>query len=111
MKKTLIAMWFAFVPTVASAAGWSDPLTVEYGFVENTDLVVINTSGGGVYTPGCTANAWLFRADSDPRRARAWATVLAAMATGQRIRLWFNDTCGTWNYHDATSIMLLKPGT
>jgi hypothetical protein len=111
MKKTLLAMLFAFSSTVASAAGWSEPLTVEYGFVENSDLVVIGTSGGGVYASGCLANYWLFRADSDQRRARVWATVLAALASGQRIRLWFNDTCGTWNYHEASSIMVLKPGS
>jgi hypothetical protein len=110
MNKTLVAMCLAFISTAASAAGWSGPLTVEYAFVENSDLVVIGTSGGVVYTQGCTANFWMFRADSDARRARGWATVLSALASGQRIRLWFNDTCGTWSYHDATSIMVLKPG-
>jgi hypothetical protein len=109
MKKILLATILALASTAATAAGWSDPLTVEYGFVENTDLVVIYTTGGGTYASGCTPNAWIFRADSDARRGRAWATVLTALTTGQKIRLWYNDTCGTWSYHDATSIMLLKP--
>jgi hypothetical protein len=111
MKKLLVATILALVSNAAFAAGWSDPLTVESAFVENSDLVVIYTSGGGAYTPGCTANAWTFRADSDARRGRAWATVMAALASGQRIRLWYNDTCGTWSFHDATSIMLLKQGS
>jgi hypothetical protein len=111
MKNMLAGLALWFVTANASAAGWSGPLTVEYGFVENSDLIVIYTSGGGTHVPGCTPHAWVFRADSDARRARGWATILAALTTGQRIQLWYNDNCGTWSYHEAASIMLLKPGS
>jgi hypothetical protein len=110
MKRAVLALTLFLASSIASAAGWSDALKVEQAFVENSDLVVIYTSGGSAYTSGCTANAWVFRADSDARRGRGWATVLTALTTGQRIRLWFNDTCAIWSFHDATSIMLLKPG-
>jgi hypothetical protein len=42
-------------PTIA--AGWSAPLTVERGFTENSDLIIIYNQDGSVYTPGCAANA------------------------------------------------------
>jgi hypothetical protein len=94
----------------AQAAGWTAPLTVSHAFTEESDLIVVYTTDGlGQWTPGCSAHTWIFRASTDARRGRAWATVLAALASGQKIAFWYTDSCGTWGYHNATSIMLFKP--
>ncbi len=107
MKKLLLAL-SCLSTGPALASGWSAPITVERAFTENSDLIAIYTAEGSVYTPGCTQNAWLFRADSETRRARAWATILTALTTGQKVQLWFTDSCTTWSYHDVTAIMLHK---
>jgi hypothetical protein len=91
------------------AAGWSGDLTVTSSFVEGTsDLIAVFTDGGSAYTSGCLANNWLITTTTDARRARVYATIMTALATGQKIRLWYTDTCATWSYHEATSVMLVK---
>ena len=91
----------------ASAAGWTAPLTVTSAFTEDSDLVVAYTDGP-IYTNGCSQGAWIFQASTDPRRARAYATLLAAIAAGKKISFWFADTCATWNYHLATSVRIIQ---
>jgi hypothetical protein len=108
MNRILIASLF-LLAGAAHAAGWSAPLTIDRAFTEDSDMLVIYTVEGGVYTTGCLANTWIFRASSETRRARAWATILTAQATGQKVQLWFSDQCSTWSYHDTTAIMLHKP--
>jgi hypothetical protein len=108
MKMVIFLLMLSSGPALAS--GWSAPLTVERAFTENSDLIAIYTLEGSVYTPGCSANAWIFRADSETRRSRAWATVLTALTTGQKIQLWYGDSCAVWSYHEAASIMLHKSG-
>jgi hypothetical protein len=91
------------------AAGWSADLTVVNAFVEgNTDLIVVSTSNGASYTSGCTVNSWIFVADTDARRSRAYATIVAALTSGKKIRFWYGDSCSTWNYHSASSVMLVN---
>ena len=106
MKPFIAGLAMMLVSISSHAAGWSAPVTIDRSFTENSDLIVIYTLEGGVYTPGCTANTWIFVANSETRRARAWATILTAQATGQKVQLWFTDTCTTWNYHEVSSIML-----
>jgi hypothetical protein len=108
MKRMLCLLTLLSGATVCGAAGWTSELTVPSAFTENSDLVVVYTVDAGVYTPGCVADAWIFRADTDARRGRGYATVLTALATGKKIRFWFNDICSTWNFHDATAVMLVN---
>jgi hypothetical protein len=108
MLKSLITTTL-LLAGAAHAAGWSGPLTVDRSFTENSDLIVIYTLEGGIYTPGCQTNAWIFVASTDSRRARAWAAILSAQATGQKIQLWYTDQCAIWSYHEAASIMLHRP--
>jgi hypothetical protein len=49
-----------FFTLCVHAAGWSAPLTIDRSFTENSDLIVIYTLGGGVYSPGCESNTWSF---------------------------------------------------
>jgi hypothetical protein len=107
MRITISALLLMMAGSL-QAAGWSSPLTIDRSFTENSDLIVIYTVEGGVYTPGCHASSWIFVASSDARRSRAWATILAAQATGQKVQLWFTDQCTTWSYHEASAIMLHK---
>jgi hypothetical protein len=103
---TLGAIAAVGLPASANAAGWSEPLTITQAFVEDSDIIAIYTSGGTQNTPGCAANAWIFVASSEERRARAWATILSALMSGKKIQFWFGDTCAAWNYHKATSVMV-----
>jgi hypothetical protein len=91
------------------ASGWTGNLTVSQAFTEGpSDFLVVYTDGG-VTTPGCVAGAWIFVADSEARRGRAWATILTALTTGQKVRFWYADSCTTWSFHAASSIMLVAP--
>jgi hypothetical protein len=108
MRTSISALLLMMAGTL-HAAGWSAPLTVDRAFTENSDLIVIYTLDGAVYTAGCHANSWIFVASSEARRGRAWATILAAQATGQKVQLWFADQCTTWSYHEASAVMLHRP--
>ena len=110
MRTVFLSVLLVLATWPALASGWSAPLTVERAFTEDSDFIVIYTSNASVYTPGCSQNAWVFRGANETRRARAWATVLAALTSGQELQFWYTDACSAWSYHDATSIMLLKAG-
>lgn len=94
---------------ISQAAGWTAELTVTSVFTEaSTDLIVAYTSGGQVYAAGCAANSWIFPASTTARASRGYATLLSAVATGKKIKFWFSDTCGTWGFHEGTSVMLVN---
>jgi hypothetical protein len=104
------AVLLLFLSSLSHAAGWSQPMTVTSAFTETDDLIVFSTSDPTVYTPGCIAGAFIFSTSStDAQRARVWATLLTALATGQKIALWYSDACTTWSYHLATSVKLYSP--
>ena len=91
----------------AFSAGWSQPLTVDRLMTEGTtDLIVVFTTGGSEYTTGCVVDAWIFEANTNDRRNRAYSMILAALAGGKQISLYYADTCGSWSYHKATSIRI-----
>jgi len=92
----------------AMASGWTPELTITSAFTEDSDILVIYTSGGSVYTPGCTANDWIFRASNEDRRGRAWATILSGLTTGMKIKFYYGDTCDSWNFHKATAVTLVR---
>jgi hypothetical protein len=109
MRKT-IALLLLLTAGSSQAAGWSELLTVEKAFTENSDAIVIYTSGGnGAYSSGCVTHHWVFTASSETRRARAWATILTALTTGQKLQLWFTDSCAVYSFHDSSALMLHKP--
>lgn len=103
-----LALWMGATGLV-HASGWTAELTVTSVFTEaTTDLIIIYTASGGAYAPGCAANAWVFPANTTARASRGYATLMSAVATGKRIKLWFSDTCGVWGYHEATTIMIVN---
>lgn len=69
----VIALWWGLFMTAepAQAQGWTGELTITSAFVENSDLIIIATSGAHPATPGCVVNQWISSAATDERRARA----------------------------------------
>jgi hypothetical protein len=108
MKKLLMLLLMLALTGQAFADGWTPPLTVEKAFTEDTDNVILYTADGTVYTPGCNANNWVIVANSETRRGRAWAAILSALATGQKVQLWYTSACGVYGFHQAVAVMLLK---
>lgn len=109
MKHLFLAVLAVAAVTEANAGGWTGDLTVISAFTEgHTDLVIAYTTGGATYTAGCAANSWALVADSDARRGRAYATLLTALATGQKVRFWYADSCPIWGYHGMTTVMLMQ---
>jgi hypothetical protein len=107
MNKSLPLVLLLAVTSVCDAAGWTAPMTVTSAFTETDDLIVISTNDATVYTPGCAAGLFIFStASTDAQRARASATIMTALATGQKVSLWYGDSCTTWNDHLTTSVKL-----
>ncbi|MBT9494364.1 MAG: hypothetical protein IV107_18915 [Paucibacter sp.] len=107
-KKLILAPLFALSAGLATASGWTEPLTIVSAFVEDSDYVIVYTSGGRQYVLNCGLNQWNFVANGEPRKNRAWATILTAIATGKKISFWYGDTCGVWGYHQATAVQLVN---
>lgn len=108
LRTLLVTTLLSIFSTNALAVGWSDELTVTQIMTEgNTDIIAIYTEGGSSYTTGCLVDKWIFLADNEDRRNRAFSVVLAAIASGKKITLWYSDTCTSWSYHGATSIRLI----
>jgi hypothetical protein len=108
MKKYFCSIILCMASQVANAA-WTGDLVIDKAFVENSDLIVLYTSGGSVYKEGCIANNWILRADNEDRRNRMYSTALAAFMSGKKVNLWYDEaTCDAWSYHKATSIQILK---
>ena len=109
MRKRVLATLLLCATSVCQAAGWTQPMTVTSAFTETDDMIVFGTSDTTVYTPGCAAGAFIFStASTDAQRARVWAALVTALATGQKISVWYSDTCTTWNYHLTTTVKLFS---
>jgi hypothetical protein len=109
MKRFYCVLIASLWCVLCHAEAWTDELTVQYVFTEGvSDIVVVSTNGGGAYAAGCVVNAWMFLADSETRRSRAYATLLAAAVSGQKVKFWYKDSCATWGYHGASAVMLVK---
>jgi hypothetical protein len=92
----------------ALAGGWTPPMTISSAFVEDSDLVVVYTSDTTAYIPGCGGGSWMFRVTStDARRARVWATLLTAIASGQKVSFWYGESCAAWNYLEFSAVKIL----
>lgn len=104
--KSVASVLLISAPLSASAQSyWTVEMTITHAFVEDSDAVVIYTSGGG--NNGCVANSWVFSAANEDRRGRAWATVLTALALGKKIKFWFSGSCGAFGFHQAYAIQIV----
>ena len=109
MIKKIFCVATLLVSTAASAGQWSDPLTIEELWTEGTtDIIGIKTSEGKEYTTGCLVNLWLFKADTEHRRSRAYSTLMAAQMSGNKVQIWYSDACTFWSFHEGTIVKLLK---
>lgn len=109
MKKLSVLVSALTFSAACNAGGWSGELTVTNTFTEAiTDTIAVYTTGGIVYSPGCAANAWIIPADTTARANRAYATIMTALATGKKIRFWYQDACSLWTYHGGSSVMLVN---
>lgn len=98
---TLLFIPILGLPTCVLADAWSGQLAVEsvvtYG---NSDLILVYTTGGSEYVPGCSVDKWTVVADTEERRNRIYSTLLAAAAAGNQISIWYDTSgCGTYDYH------------
>lgn len=109
MKQITISIIFLLFSTISFAESWTSDLTVERVFTEGaSDLIIVYTSGGSVYSSGCLVNKWSFKADTEARRSRAYSTLISALVSGKKVNFWYADSCGPWSYHEAKSVMLIK---
>ena len=107
MFKKYVLLSLLFFSGLCNAQGWSDALTVKSTMTEGmTDLIIATTEGDTIYTTNCVANQWIFKSDAEDRRNRAYSTLMAAVASGKKVKLWYTDSCSSWNYHEATSVSL-----
>jgi len=109
MKNQMMSAGLLCVSSLCHASGWTAPMTVTSAITEDDGTIVVATSDSTVYAPSCLAGYFIVSQNTDSQRARAWAAILSALATDQKIALWFGDTCATWNYHSATSVMVFAP--
>ena len=93
---------------VQSASVWSENLTIESIFTEDSNLIVVNTSGGVEYTEGCKVNRWVFVSENEHRMNRVYSTLLAALASERPIKIYNRDECGNWNYHSIFAVQIGK---
>ena len=104
MKKIVLILILSF-PRLALAGGWTDSLEIEkiqvYG---SSDMILVYTKGGSVYTQGCEANRWQITATDAEGRNRVYSTLLAAYMSKQKVAFWYGDTCGLWSYHTSNII-------
>jgi hypothetical protein len=106
-----IGLFAAFSnPTTALAGGWTADLTVTSVNTEaSSDLIYWTVSPTVSYAAGCDATNWMMVLPSNSdRSSRFYSTLMTALATGKKVRLWYADTCNTWNYHGATSIKIVN---
>ena len=106
----LSTMWMVVVPTMnVMAEGYSNALVVEdiiaYG---GSNMLVVSTSGGSVYTTGCVANSWVITSSDTQLLDRVYSTLLTAMTTNRKIKFWYKDVCGAWNYHVSENVRIYK---
>jgi hypothetical protein len=109
MKRATAVLALMLAMETASASGWTPPTTIVSAYVEDNDLVIVQTDNQTTFTAGCTGGAWVFKLPStDARRARVWATILTAIASGKQISFWYSDTCAILNYHEFVSVKIIS---
>ncbi len=111
MTKVVFFIFLSLFSMLVYSESWTGDLTVKQMFTEGTtDLVAVYTEGhtAEAYADGCTVGHWVFEANSEERRSRGYSTLMAALASGKKIKIWYSDTCGSWSWHKAKSIMLVK---
>jgi hypothetical protein len=109
MKKIFGLLALVCVSELSHASGWTAAMTITQAFTEESDMIVIYVSNSTPYGTGCDPGSWIFTGSTDARRGRVWATVLSALATGQKVQFWYSDTCSAWSYNSLSSIRILAP--
>jgi hypothetical protein len=108
MKRLLISLLLAAFAATASAGNWTPPITVTSAFTEDSDILAVYTSDTTVYVPGCGGGTWMYSvASPETRKARVWATILAAIAAGHKVSFWYQDSCATWGFHHFTAVKIV----
>jgi hypothetical protein len=110
MFRVIIFLTALFSTGLVLASGWTGDYTVDKVMTEGTStLVIIGVTTKEEKVSGCSKNGqWIFKADDADKRNRAYSTAMAALVSGKSIQLWFSDTCGAWDYHQATGIQLIN---
>ena len=57
MKTSIALPALLLGSSAVQAAAWTLPITVSRTLIEGSDFVVVYTSDGGQYTPGCSVDA------------------------------------------------------
>lgn len=105
MKRFAVSIVTMLLSLSAQADGWSGVMRIEQIYVYATsDTIIVVTDGTQVYDAvnNCSPHNWSIVADSEPRRQRLYATLLAAQATGSPIQFWWTEGCGPSQSHKTT---------
>lgn len=96
---------FLYANSALGLAWTSEYLMIESMVVEQNHILVY-TTGGGVYATGCLANNWFITGSDDAELNRLLSTLMTAMASKKKIKFWYEDDCGSWDYHKSSSVKI-----
>jgi hypothetical protein len=116
MKKKLIAQYMAVgtMLLMAMAAhaqvppnvGWTTyELTVKRVMTKDANEITAVTTGGN---NNCAADAWVVIVANEAQRNRAYATLLAAVVSGKKVKFWYTGCAAFNNYHGATAVEIYQ---
>jgi nucleotide-binding universal stress UspA family protein len=108
-KQVLVVLALMVGTVPAFAAGWTPAVSITSAFTEDSDAIFVYAADPAVYTAGCYPGAWVFSTASETRRARAWATALAAIAAGYKVSFWYTDSCAVYGFHSFSAIRIVAP--
>lgn len=92
------------------ADGWTGAMRIDQIYVYATsDTILVVTDGAQVYDTvnNCSPHTWSIAANSEPRRQRLYATLLAAQASDKAIQFWWTEGCGQSQSH-TTTVMRIR---
>jgi hypothetical protein len=104
----MVAVIAVTTSTLAQAQTWSQEVTIAGAYTEDSDAIIVYTTGSPNYVSGCVTNSWSFTASTEERRARMWATILTALTSGTKVKFWVAGDCGAYSYHHATAVQLVR---
>lgn len=107
MKNIILTV--LLIPNAVFASGWSESLKLTrlqvYGDAEK---ILAFTEGGDVYTNGCKANSWEIETTNSDGLNRIYSTLLAAYISGKKVNFYYENACGTWDYHQSKVIYIAE---
>ena len=78
-KKIVGFVFMVLLTGIYQEQGCSAKLTVDSVIYQDIDIIILYTSGGGVYTHDCNANQWNVRAQSSDRTSHMYSTLMAVL--------------------------------